>query len=734
MLLLVLACAFVLFRPWAGVFYYRDTALLQYPLFSTLQSLWQTDWLPLWDPYHALGQPLISNPTFMSLYPSTQLLRFVSPATYMNIFVPLHWLLAVMGVFALLGRLDLRPIECATGALLFGLSGPAISATLQSLLLMPLAYLPWMLYFGVRSVQSRRAINDVAAGLCLALIVVAGELATLLAALVFLAVFVFSTAGFSRASARAATVAAARIVGLALLLSAPQWMPSVRLAVESGRSGGLSYDRIASHSLPPARLIEALIPEYFGDPMSSSPLVYRGYALFHEGPYLPSIFLGGAPVFLLLFLAARRRSGLRLPLLIVALFFLLISLGRYGPVHGLVTLAAAPLRSIRFPEKFFLFATLALSLLAAHGLSGIRDVSRFSRLTTVGVFLLALGGYFAGSGAVWKMGVAVSMIPLGFFACAQTLGRRWMVDAGLATWFAAMLWLGIGLNPKTAHLPGGSQASETVGAVSVARLDDPPDLRLMPPDDSSIWGILWDRDTLNYATGAEFGVGTPFERDVVAVYTERQRRLHDGIQGMSFTEMSRLARLYSCGWAITRRVEATEVESSVALRPRAGAYVPLLFLSKLRGPVHPAFAIRAGRAAPGGTGEVFRSLLSPGFDWERYTLVECDVIPEEGDMSKPLGRIERETGTADSRDVSVRMNRRGYLVMNQSFYPGWKAWVDGERADVVRANYAVMAVSVPAGDHRVKLAFWPDSFSAGLVMLMAGVAISAYRIKRELGG
>lgn len=732
MLLLVLACALLLFRPWAGVFYYRDTALLQYPLFSTLKSLWQTDWLPLWDPYHALGQPLISNPTFMSLYPPTQLLRFVSPATYMNIFVPLHWLLAVVGVFALLGHFDLRPIECAMGALLFGLSGPAISATLQSLLLMPLAYLPWMLFFGVRAVRRRRAIDEAAAGLCLALIVVDGELATLLAALVFLVVFVFSTDASPRATARAAT--AARIVGLALLLSAPQWMPSARLAVESGRSRGLRYDRITSHSLPPARLIEAVIPEYFGDPMSSSPLVYRGYSVFREGPYLPSIFLGGAPIFLLLFFAARRHSRLRLPLLIVAVFFILISLGRFGPVHGLTAFAVAPLRSIRFPEKFFLFATLALSLLAAHGLSGIRDVSRFSRLTTGAAFLLALGAYFAGTGAVWKTGTAISLIPLGFFACAQASGRRWMVHVGLATWFAAMLWLGIGLNPKTVQLPGRSQAGEMVGAGSVARLDDPPYLRLIPPDDSPVWGILWDRDTLNYATGAEFGVGTPFERDVVAVYTERQRQLHDLIQGLSFKDMSRLARLYSCGWAITSRVETLEVESSVVLRSNAGAYVPPLSCSKLRGPVHPPVAIREGSAAPAETSEILRTVLSPGFDWERYALVECDAILDVGDTSNPVGRVERESGTADAREISVRMNRRGFLVINQSFYPGWKAWVDGERTEVIRANYAVMAVRVPAGDHRVRLVFWPDSFSVGLVMLMVGVAISTYRIKRELGG
>lgn len=730
MLLAAVTCALVLFRPWSGVFYYRDIALCQYPLFSSLKSLWQADGLPIWDPFHAMGQPLTSNPIFMSLYPMTHLLRFLSPPAYMNVFVAFHWVLMVMGIYALLHRLDVCRSDSAAGALLFGLSGPAVSATIQPMLLLPLAFLPWMLFFAVRKVRRNRVVDEVGASCCLAVVLMAGELASVLAAFVFLTVFFVTEAGLSRAILRTE----ARTIGLALLLAAPQILPAARLALESGRADGLTYSRLASHSLPPGRLIESVIPEYFGDPLSSSPAVYKGYVLFREGPYFPSIFLGGVPVFLLLFLASRSRSRLRLPLLIAAIFFLLMSLGGFSPVHGFATSAAAPLRSIRFPEKFFLFATLALSLLAAHGLGGIRDVSRFSRLTTIGVFLVALGGYLAGSGVVWKMGVAFSIIPLGFFACAQTLGQRWMVDAGLATWFAAMLWLGIGLNPKTAHLPGGSQVSETVGAVSVARLDDPPDLRLMPPDDSPIWGILWDRDTLNYATGADFGVGTPFERDVAALYTKRQRHLHDAIQGMSFTDMSRLARLYSCEWAITSRVEATEVESSVALRPRAGAYVPVLFLSKLRGPVHPAFAIRAGRAAPGGTGEILRSLLSPGFDWERYALVECEVIPEEGDISKPLGRIEAETGTADSRDVSVRMNRRGYLVMNQSFYPGWKAWVDGERAEIVRANYAVMAVPVPAGDHRVKLVFWPDSFSAGLVILMAGVAISLYRIKRELGG
>jgi len=68
----------------------------------------------------------------------------------------------------------------------------------------------------------------------------------------------------------------------------------------------------------------------------------------------------------------------------------------------------------------------------------------------------------------------------------------------------------------------------------------------------------------------------------------------------------------------------------------------------------------------------------------------------------------------------------GYLVLLDSYYPGWRAYVDGKQAEILRANYAFRAVRVPAGKHRVEFVYRPRSFYAGLsvtgVALLIGIA------------
>lgn len=45
------------------------------------------------------------------------------------------------------------------------------------------------------------------------------------------------------------------------------------------------------------------------------------------------------------------------------------------------------------------------------------------------------------------------------------------------------------------------------------------------------------------------------------------------------------------------------------------------------------------------------------------------------------------------------------LVFQQNFYSGWKVTIDGKRQQIVRANYALMGVPVPEGDHIIQFSF-----------------------------
>ncbi|HID54854.1 MAG TPA: hypothetical protein EYP41_22800 [Anaerolineae bacterium] len=64
-------------------------------------------------------------------------------------------------------------------------------------------------------------------------------------------------------------------------------------------------------------------------------------------------------------------------------------------------------------------------------------------------------------------------------------------------------------------------------------------------------------------------------------------------------------------------------------------------------------------------------------------------------------------------------------MLADTYYPGWRAQVDGVDTAMYRANSVVRATAVPAGTHTVVFSFLPLDFVAGaiisgLTLLLAG--------------
>jgi uncharacterized membrane protein YfhO len=82
-------------------------------------------------------------------------------------------------------------------------------------------------------------------------------------------------------------------------------------------------------------------------------------------------------------------------------------------------------------------------------------------------------------------------------------------------------------------------------------------------------------------------------------------------------------------------------------------------------------------------------------------------------------------------------------VLNDAFYPGWTAEVDGQPAEILAANYAVRAVPLASGAHRVVFSYRTPGLAAGAWVsglalfstLGAGLVAraSARRARRETG-
>jgi hypothetical protein len=119
--------------------------------------------------------------------------------------------------------------------------------------------------------------------------------------------------------------------------------------------------------------------------------------------------------------------------------------------------------------------------------------------------------------------------------------------------------------------------------------------------------------------------------------------------------------------------------------------------------------------------------LPDGTRWEpqRTALVESD--PPAGFVSGVgKGSAEVTRYEANRVDVKTEADAPSILVLAENHYPGWRAYVDGASAGVLRVDYNLRGVFVPAGRHEVRFVYRPKSALVGLaVSLLTAAALAS---------
>jgi hypothetical protein len=135
-----------------------------------------------------------------------------------------------------------------------------------------------------------------------------------------------------------------------------------------------------------------------------------------------------------------------------------------------------------------------------------------------------------------------------------------------------------------------------------------------------------------------------------------------------------------------------------------------------------------GRAWIVGAAEIAEShaaalerVLDESFDPYRSVVLEEPHAAAREVAREPAGRVEWVADSPSSIALGTRSAAPGYLVLSHPYFTGWVARVDGERAPLLRANYAFSAVELPAGEHRVELAYEPRSVRIGLAITAAAL-------------
>lgn len=138
--------------------------------------------------------------------------------------------------------------------------------------------------------------------------------------------------------------------------------------------------------------------------------------------------------------------------------------------------------------------------------------------------------------------------------------------------------------------------------------------------------------------------------------------------------------------------------------------------------------------------DTLAALADPTFDPRQVVLIE----PADA-LALPAGEFAAGQWSAALRDspnaVTIRAasDFGGFLVLADTFYPGWQATLDGKPAKILCADHALRAVVLPPGEHTVVFHYTPLSFRVGALVscltlvAVIGVLIVASRRQRQAG-
>ncbi len=92
------------------------------------------------------------------------------------------------------------------------------------------------------------------------------------------------------------------------------------------------------------------------------------------------------------------------------------------------------------------------------------------------------------------------------------------------------------------------------------------------------------------------------------------------------------------------------------------------------------------------------------------------VYDGKDDNEFKISKVEYMKNDSGGSSVSIETQKEGLLLVSDSFYPGWKAYIDGSETKISKERDIFRGVIVPEGTHQVKFIYRPESFDRGLTI------------------
>jgi hypothetical protein len=518
-----------------------------------------------------------------------------------------------------------------------------------------------------------------------------------------------------------------------MCVAAVQLLPTAEYLMESQRSGGLDFATAANLSYGPARLITLLSPNLYGTPGDGS--YYTQGMYFEDAAYIGFIPVVSALAALVGWFR-KRRFLIHFPAFWTVPFWallgfgsLLIATGRYGPIYRMLYDQVPTFDAFREPVRWLILTVLSLSVLAGIGVQHWgrgKWVVFWSRLALAGggavVVLTLAAREFMRQDSRELEGLMLGLIVLGCWIMVAALLTLTQPSSGSLVsplrWRLAVLlfialdlaWAGSGLNPTvTGDFYRSFSVSRSQGRiywfedyereVKFERFFDPTDYR--PARDQ------WPAVRTSLLPNLNMLDRVPALNNFDPLLPEYHRRYIALIEALGSRSgallraagVSQVYGLTPDGW----------LDEVPALAPDEAT--PLVWLV-------PDVVWLESDAA------IEEALRDPAWDPAQTVLLFGET--PDGDKAARLSGTEVTVleNRPNRQRYRVQTEEAAYLVISQTWYPGWSASLDGEPVPLYRANLAFQAVRIPPGGGDLTLSYTITDWETGAAITLVSVLIA----------
>jgi hypothetical protein len=701
--------------------------------------------VPLWNPHQFCGTPFLANYQSGVFYPVNLALYPVDPYQQMDLYIYIHFLVAAVFTYLLARRLGISLGGGLVSAIAFTFSGFMATRYGQPTFISTAAYIPALLFFGEGLVQkpSLKRAGMLAASLAMCILAGFPQLVFLsvYSLVVYMILRVFLKRGAVRRDRAVVFGLLALSILVGVLISAFQLLPTYELSTFSYRKA-LSYEMILSSAHHRLAALKYFIPDSLGHPLDTDVgVVSKGLKKvdisygFNQNYVSTTGYVGVLTLILVLMALVRPRRKM-VPFIVLGGLALLTVFGT--PVLRLFYSVLPGFKFSRV-DRIVVIYMLSASVLAGFGFdhgAGLRSASRRARLiapAAFAVFAVILGIWLRTSGAEVIVHGAGGVVGLDLFG---------PYVAGKAAAFMLMAVIGSVFLMLASFRPMSIKAFLTV-AVCLLIVDLLPFAARFKVSQPS-GGVLPPSqyvDELPAKTGrsriVKFGAdvlpaSTPTILEVDDIHGYNALNVNHYIEVLGAVDPSVIATENA---ALRRRIgplSSREALQSPLLDMMNAAHI--LTVMRLEGGVQavrfgndgvlPRAYLVGGARFFGTYDEVLDYMKTGEFDPRGEVL----LVGESGagpDSAGSAGRVSMASYGPQQVMMGVDAARDCYLFMSDTFYPGWRATIDGEEVPVLRANYAFRALSVPEGKHEVVMVYESTPFLIGIILSIAGIVLLA---------